>query len=327
MRKLGKFIGRLILVLAVAGAAFWIFAPREPVAVNTAFDTAALGDDVDAYLAAAEAGKAGITEGTAKQVVWAGVKGVKTPLAIVYLHGFSATSEEIRPVPDKVARALGANLFFTRLTGHGRGGPAMAEATASAWIRDLAEAMAVGRAIGEKVVILSTSTGGTLAALAAADPNLSENLAGIVFVSPNFATRDKAAEAILSLPMARTIAPMLAGAEYSWEPRNEAHGKYWTTRYPVEALVPMQALVNHVAALDYASITTPALFIYLEDDQVVDASRTTEVVAMWGGPKQVLRPELTEADDPGHHVIMGAITSPNQVDWGANAIIEWVRGL
>ena len=326
MKKLGKFIGRVIVVLAVAGAAFWVFAPREPVVIDTGFDTTRLGNDIDAYLAAVESSYADITPGVEKHVVWAGEAGVKTPISIVYLHGFSATAEEIRPVPDNVAAALGANLHFTRLQGHGRGGAAMATATVGAWAADLAEAMAVGRAIGDRVVILSTSTGGTLAALAASDAALREGLAGIVFVSPNFATRDKGAATILSLPMARTIAPIMAGAEYAWEPRNEAHGKYWTTRYPVEALVPMQALVNHVEGLDYAAMTTPALFIYLDDDRVVDASRTTEVVEMWGGPKTVLRPSLTEADDPGHHVVMGAITSPAQVDWGTQVVSEWILG-
>ena len=59
----------------------------------------------------------------------------------------------MRPLPDKVAAALGANLFYTRLTGHGQDGAAMAEGSVNAWINDYAEAMAIGRAIGGKVEI------------------------------------------------------------------------------------------------------------------------------------------------------------------------------
>ena len=69
-----------------------------------------------------------IRPGLQKEIVWANpATKTKTPLAIVYIHGFSASKGEVRPLPDKVASALGANLFFTRLTGHGEDGAAMAE--------------------------------------------------------------------------------------------------------------------------------------------------------------------------------------------------------
>ena len=43
----------------------------------------------------------------------------------------------------------------------------MAEATASGWMQDMAEGLAAARAVGDKVMVISTSTGGTLAAAAA----------------------------------------------------------------------------------------------------------------------------------------------------------------
>ena len=63
---------------------------------------------------------------------------------------------------DIVAGAVDANLFYTRLQGHGRSGKAMGEATVEGWINDLAEAEAIGRRIGERMVLVGTSTGGTL---------------------------------------------------------------------------------------------------------------------------------------------------------------------
>ena len=89
-----------------------------------------------------------IRPGAAKRILWAGEKGARTPLAIVYIHGFSGSAEEIRPVPDEVARTLGANLYFSRLAGHGRRPAAMAEPDAGDWIEDMAEAMAIGRRLG-----------------------------------------------------------------------------------------------------------------------------------------------------------------------------------
>ena len=80
----------------------------------------------------------------------------------------------MRPLPDKVAAALGANLFYTRLTGHGQDGAAMAEGSVNAWINDYAEAIAIGRAIGDKVVVIGTSTGASLATWAASQPALAQ---------------------------------------------------------------------------------------------------------------------------------------------------------
>ncbi|KZL20096.1 hypothetical protein PsAD2_01582 [Pseudovibrio axinellae] len=57
-----------------------------------------------------------------------------------------------------------ANLYYTRLTGHDRTGEALAEATLYDRINDLAEAVEIGRQIGEKIIIVSTSTGATLSA-------------------------------------------------------------------------------------------------------------------------------------------------------------------
>jgi esterase/lipase len=107
-----------------------------------------------------------------KRIAWAGEAGVKTPLGVIHIHGFSASAEEMRPVPDKVAANLGANLFFTRLAGHGFFDEAMAHASAGNWNEDMDESMAIGRRLGDRVMILSTSTGGTLAAIAASDPTL-----------------------------------------------------------------------------------------------------------------------------------------------------------
>ncbi len=326
MRRWIRRLAAALVVLALAVAAVLVLGPREPVDTRIDFDPAAIGDDIDAYLARREARFDDITPGVQKRVVWAGEKGARTHWAVVYLHGYSATSEEIRPVPDRVAAVLGANLFYTRLAGHGRPGEALGRVTAGDWIEDLAEAMEIGRRLGEKVLILSTSTGGTLATVAAADPQLSQGLAGIVFISPNFKVADPAA-ALLSLPFVRIWGPWVAGAEQSWEPRNEGQARYWTTRYPTVALVPMQALVDYVAGIDKSRLTVPALFIYSPEDKVVSPAATEAVARAWGGPKRIEKRHMGPGDDPMSHVIAGDIMSPGQTAETVAIILDWVRGL
>lgn len=326
MRAVGKWIGRAVLLLIVAVAAVWLLAPREPVDRVISFDDGSIGPDLDQWLAGREAAFADIVPGVQKRIFWAGAKGVKTPLAVVYVHGFSATSEEIRPVPDEVAKALGANLFFTRLAGHGRGSAAMAEPVAGDWIEDMAEAMAVGRRIADRVLVISTSTGATLAAIAATDPVLSQDLAGVVMISPNFAINNAAA-GLLDMPLARWWGPVVAGATQSFEPANAEQAKYWTTSYPTTALFPMGALVAHARDVDYAAAKVPALFIYALADRVILPAAISPVARAWGGPTSEALREMTAGDDAYSHVIAGDVLSPGQTEPVVDLILDWAIGL
>lgn len=76
-----------------------------------------LPEDLDGWLAEQEQKFGDIVPGTEKQIFWAGEAGARTPLSIVYLHGFSATLGEIRPVPDRVAAALGRTCSTLDLPG------------------------------------------------------------------------------------------------------------------------------------------------------------------------------------------------------------------
>lgn len=326
MRTFGKWLGRIMLGLVVVLSAIWFLWPREPVDLDISFDPRILPDDLDVYLAKAEEPFTDITEGVEKRIVWAGEAGTPTELAIVYLHGFSATSEEIRPVPDNVAEELGANLYFARLAGHGRDGLALDEPSAGDWIEDLAEAMAIGRRIGREVVIISTSTGGMVAAIGATHPELVQTLKGIIFVSPNFRIKNPTAT-VLEWPLARTVSTLLAGAERSFAPQNEGHGKYWTTIYPTTALIPMAAIVKFARERDYSNVTTPGLFIFSDDDAVVDAETTRAMTTKWGGPVTLEPRVMGEGDDPFNHVIAGDILSPGQTDETVQIMVDWIRGL
>lgn len=326
MRKFGRFLGRAILVLIALLGLAWVTAPQEPVDREITFDANGLGDDLDVYLQQAELQFSDIRPGEAKRIIWAGAKGARTPIAVVYVHGFSASSEEIRPVPDQVAAGLGANLYFTRLAGHGRTGDAMATASAGDWIEDMAEAMAIGRRLGDRVLVISTSTGGTLATIAASDPALNEVLMGVVLVSPNFGVASVAGK-ILDLPWARVWGPVIAGETRSFEPRNEAQGRHWTTSYPTVSLFPMAALVRAAVALDHAAIKVPALTILSPDDLVVSPDMTRQVMSQWGGPVEMHERHMGEGDDTHSHVIAGDIVSPGQTAETVALILAWAKSL
>jgi alpha-beta hydrolase superfamily lysophospholipase len=326
MRAFGKFLGRVLLTIAAVGVFMWIFGPRELVDLTPSFDSAQMGADLDAYFEGVESAYPDITPGAQKRVVWAGEPGARREWAVVYIHGFSATSEEIRPVPDRIAKALGANIVFTRLTGHGRSGDAMAEGSAEAWMNDVAEALEAGRRVGDKLLVISTSTGGTLMAAAAQNPQMMQGVVGSIFVSPNFGLNNPAAP-LLTWPAARYWLPVIAGQRRSFEVRNEAHGKFWTTEYPSVAIFPMAALVKEVVALDHGKGTVPALFWYSREDKVVRPEASDAIKNAWGGPVAVVHPTLSDQDDPYAHVLAGSVMSPNQTEAAVQGMLTWVKSL
>ena len=326
MRVFGKWLGRLLAVLVVAGLALWFGVPRTGLDRTIVFSETDIPPDIEAYITQRESAFSDIRPGDAKRIVWAGVKGARTPLAIVYVHGFSASPAEIRPVAERVAQEAGANLFFARLAGHGRDGAAMAQASAEDWLYDMAEAMAVGRRLGERVVVIGTSTGGTLAALAATDPALNGGLAGTVLISPNFGVHG-VAQWMLDAPFIEAWAGAVAGEVRAFTPLNEEQGKHWTTEYPTAALFPMARLIRAARGADYGQAKTPALVLFSPGDQVIDPARIPPVTAAWGAPVQVEERRMGDGDDPFAHVIAGDILSPGQTADTVRIIASWVRGL
>ncbi len=318
-----------VMVLAafaviIALVALWVLGPRVEVDTTIRFDPADIGSDPVAYLQRAEA-PFEIRPGLEKEIVWAlPASRARTPLAIVYIHGFSASKGELRPLPDRVAQALQANLFFTRLAGHGQDGDAMGGASVNAWVNDLAEAIAIGRAIGERVVVIGTSTGGGLATWGAAQDGLMQDVAGVVLVSPNYRIRASGAD-WLTRPWGGLLADLAIGGERGFTPANALQEELWTTRYPTSATLPMAALTHLARETPVERIALPALFVFSDADRVVDASVTREIAARWGGPSAIVAVDQT--DDANAHVIAGDAYSPSTTDALATRIADWIRAL
>ena len=173
---------------------------------------------------------------------------------------------------------------------------------------------------------MGTSTGGTLAAIAATDPQLNAGLAGTVLISPNFGLHAPA-QWLLDAPFIESWGARLAGETRSFTPLNAEQGRHWTTEYPTESLYPMARLIRAASAADYAKATTPALILYAPADQVIDPAHIPPVMDAWAGPTQVELREMQGDDDPFSHVIAGDILSPGQTEPVINIITDWARGL
>jgi esterase/lipase len=311
-------VALVLLLLAVA----WMLTPAALVNPAT---VPALPEDLDGYLAARELGAGRdfpLIRGTEKRLRWAS-PGARTRYSVVYLPGFSATRQEIAPVPELVADALGANLFETRLAGHGRVAGAMLGVYAEDWLADAAEALAIGSRIGERVVVIGTSTGATLAMAMAGHP-AAGSVETMVLVSPNFRPADRRA-GLVTGPAGPLLARLLIGETRSWTPHNELQARYWATKYPVDAAVEVMRLVDFTWESLPLDLPADLLVFYSPNDTVVSPAATLEALEQVHAHRKRLL-AIESAGDPSNHVLAGDVLSPDRTDEVAAAIVAFIHG-
>lgn len=283
----------------------------------------ALPDDLNAWLGKSErqaADRYGLVPGTEKRITWFG-EGKRTHYSILYLHGFSATRQETAPLAATVAGALGANLFETRLAGHGRERDLLADVRAEDWLRDAVEALSIAAQIGERVVVIGTSTGATLAAAMLGHPAM-HAVDTIVMVSPNFVPRDPGA-VWLTRPAGPLLARLLVGETRSWEPHNDAQARFWSTTYPTASAVEMMRLVDLANQQLPAEIPQRLLMFYSEDDTVVSPEAAVSVFEKTTAPQKKAI-EIVDPGDPSHHVLAGDVLSKHKTREVAEVIVEFI---
>lgn len=200
-------------------------------------------EDLPEKIAAAESQIANLKPGNEAHILWAdSIR--RTPYCIVFLHGFSASPREGDPIVLDFARRYGINLYLPRLSGHGIQDPeAFQNLHPQDLINSAREAIGIGRQLGEKVIVMGSSTGCTLGAyLAAKNPGA---VAALMLYSPNFAIANGAAP-LMSKPWGLQLAQLAHGGSnyHTWEPETPEVHKYWTTSYRVESLVCLQALLD-----------------------------------------------------------------------------------
>jgi esterase/lipase len=200
------------------------------------------------------------------RIVWADSSHkIKTPYAIVYLHGFSASQAEGYPIHRHLAAQYGCNLFLSRLYAHGlQEKEPLLSLTAEKLIESAKQAIAIGKQLGDKVILMSTSTGGTLSLiLAGAD----SSVAGLILYSPNIDLYDSKSFLLTKpwgLELARTV---MKSNYYTFNASAEAQ-QYWNTRYRIEALIELKRMLNaSMYAKTFQSIHQPVFLGYYYKDE------------------------------------------------------------
>lgn len=269
-------------------------------------------DQLDEFIRTKEAGHK-VKEDNEARIVWYNdTAHAKTEYAIVYLHGFSASQEEGDPVHRNIAKKFGCNLLLTRLADHGLDTvDAMRKLTADKYWESAKEALAIGRQLGNKVILMGTSTGATNALqLAAAYPN---DVQALVLMSPNIAINEANAW-ILNNPWGLQLATMIQGTRtVRSSDEREIYKKYWYSEYRLEAVVALQEMLESSMKKEtFNKITQPTLMLYyykdeVHQDSVVKVQPMKEMFAQLATPAAQKR--SVAMPNTGNHVIGSPIKS------------------
>lgn len=184
----------------------------------------------------------------------------KTEYAVVYLHGFSASQKEGDPVHYEFAKKFGCNLYLARLAEHGIDTTdALANYTAEKSWRSAVEAYAIAKQLGDKVILISTSTGSTLALkLCAEFPDIAAN----IMMSPNIAINDRNAW-MLNNHWGLQIANLVEGKHRISDDTTALSAQYWNHRYATSSLVQLEELLEStMKESTFKKITQPTLMLY-----------------------------------------------------------------
>ncbi|HWR31955.1 MAG TPA: hypothetical protein VN451_00400, partial [Chitinophagaceae bacterium] len=234
----------------------------------------------------------------------------KTEYAVVYIHGFSASQEEGDPVHYVFAQKFGCNLYLSRLEDHGVDTTEpLANVTADRMWNSAKEAYAIGKQLGNKIILMSTSTGGTLALkLCAEYPDIAAN----IMFSPNIAINDANAW-MLNNHWGLQIVQLVEGKTRTVKDTTAVYAQYWNNRYSTTSLVQLEELIEQtMKESTFRKVKQPSLLLYYYKDQkhqdpVVKVSAMKRMFTQLSTPDSLKRE--VAVPNAGDHVIGSYVKS------------------
>ena len=206
-----------------------------------------------------------IKPGNRAKIIWSDTLHQKTPYSIVYLHGFSASHEEGNPVHINFAKRYGCNLYLSRFKGHGRVDTSAFKGLTPQDLLESAEfAIEIGKAIGEKVILMNCSSGATPGIyLAAGDTNI----VGIINYSPNIDIYGSMDELLL-MPWGKFMAKQVMKGDYRHIQYSEEQQKYWNAIYHMDGVFALKSLIQKTMHPKvFQQITQPVFLAYYYKDE------------------------------------------------------------
>lgn len=308
MKKIAYIALSLIILVCIG----YMVGPKAPVPNldPSPISNSVSIDSLDGWLSKRELGFKTLKPGNEAELVWLNDSVTKTEYSVVYLHGFTASQEEGNPVHKEFAKRYGCNLYLARLFGHGLDTTdAMIDITPENYLQSAKEAIAIGKQIGKKVIVMCTSTGGTLGLyMAAHDPEI----AALICYSPNIDIYDPNSK-MLTKPWGLHLVRWVMGSEYRQYEASEEFKRYWQTKYRIEGLMTVRSLIDHTMIEETFSRIKQPVFVggYYKDeehqDKVVSVAAMRKMMPLLGTPEE--QKVMVEFPEVGAHVMASPIRS------------------
>jgi esterase/lipase len=245
------------------------------------------------------------------EIVWVDSSKSKTEYVVLYLHGFSASKMEGDPIHRNFAKEFGCNLYMPRLADHGVDTTeTLLQFTADRFWESGKQALAIAKQLGDKVILVGTSTGSTLALKLAAD--YPQDVYALINLSPNIAINNGAAF-LLNNPWGLYIARAVMGGKYRVTGATEEHARYWNKKYRLESAVELQEFIERTMTEEtFKKITQPSLTLYYYKNET-EQDPEVRVDAMLAMNEKLSTPpnmkKTVALPKTGAHVIGSSLTS------------------
>ncbi|MEM1119471.1 MAG: alpha/beta hydrolase [Bacteroidota bacterium] len=265
---------------------------------------------VEHYIHDQEAKVKDIKPNNESRIIWADAIR-KTEYAVVYLHGFSASIWEGDGIHQQFAKRYGANLYLARQQDHGIDDRnTFKNLTPKNYLESAKEAVAIGQLLGEKVILMSCSTGGTHSLyLTAHNP---EMVHAQILYSPNIAIASSVVK-LVTMPWGEYLTDALVGENV----QAGAYGKpdmenYATTEYHSNGIIALEDLLEQtMTAETFGKIKSPYfLGYYYKNEEVQDP--VVSVAAMLEMDSQTATPADKKRKVPFANVNNHVICSMRQ---------------
>ena len=307
-----KFLKWLAIIAAILGVIYLLGPnPSTPTYTNELPTVPADAIALENYIKANEA-KHKLRPNNEARIIWANDSlKTKTEYAIVYIHGFSASQEEGAPVHMNIAKKFGCNMYLSRLAEHGIDTTEqLVNLTAEKYWNSVKEAYAIGKQLGNKVILVGTSTGGTNALhLASVYPEIN----ALILLSPNIQIFDDNAW-IANNPWGLQMGKLITGSEYiTPKDSRPIFKQYWNYHFRLESVANLQEYLETTMLPEtFQKVKQPTLMLYyyrdeIHQDSVVKVSAMKKMFEQLGTPSELKREKAMP--NTGDHVIGSYIKS------------------
>lgn len=313
--KLLKLIFKLLFILLSVTVLAYFVGPKpkfKPIDLKTKDVSVSELAAIDSIILDSEKKVDGIKPDNESRILWFNNEKKKTEFSLLYLPGFTASYMEGYPINADFAKRYGMNLYMPRLESHGLlDTNAFLNITPDNYFESAQQALNIAKKLGDKVIIMSCSTGSTLSIMLA---NTNPEIHSFIMFSPNIDIKDPMST-LVTEQWGSELTSLVMGSDYNRINYKEEAKQYWYSTYHKNGIIALKRLIkDFMTEESFKKISQPLYMAYYykndeEQDNVVSVPRMLEFFEQISTPVQ--NKKKVSFDDAEGHVICSQMMNKN----------------